>query len=110
MPEKSEKQRKFMGSELARKRAGKKTKTDMSAKQLKDFARKKKQMEELKKKIGEKDFKFNQFDVEVCGIRYSYGLFEAWGFGGMEIGTLFRLVSREDTVIAIETLIDEKKK
>ena len=30
-----------MGAELARKRAGKKTKTDMSEKALKDFARKK---------------------------------------------------------------------
>jgi len=31
-----------MGAELARKRAGKKTKTGMSSKQLKDFATKKK--------------------------------------------------------------------
>lgn len=42
MPAKSEKQRKFMGAELARKRAGKKTKTGMSEKQLEDFASKKK--------------------------------------------------------------------
>ncbi len=42
MPAKSEKQRKFMGAELDRKRAGKKTRTGMSEKQLKDFARKKK--------------------------------------------------------------------
>ena len=41
MPAKSEKQRKFMAAELARKRAGKKTKTGMTAKQLKDFTRKK---------------------------------------------------------------------
>jgi hypothetical protein len=34
MPAKSEKQRKFMGAELARKRAGKKTQTGMSEKQL----------------------------------------------------------------------------
>ena len=33
MPAKSEKQRKFMGAELARKRAGKNTKTGMSEKQ-----------------------------------------------------------------------------
>ena len=39
-PAKSEKQRRFMGAELARKRAGKKTKTDMSEKQLSDFAHK----------------------------------------------------------------------
>ena len=42
MPAKSEKQRKFMGAELARKRKGQKTKTKMSEKQLKDYAKKKK--------------------------------------------------------------------
>ena len=42
MPAKSEKQRKFMGAELARKRAGKKTQTGMSEKQLEEFASKKK--------------------------------------------------------------------
>ena len=41
MPAKTEKQRRFMGAELARKRAGKKTKTGMSEKQLEDFATKK---------------------------------------------------------------------
>lgn len=41
MPAKSEKQRRFMGAELARKRAGKKTKTGMSTKQLREFATKK---------------------------------------------------------------------
>jgi hypothetical protein len=40
MPAQSEKQRKFMGAELARKRAGKKTKTGMSEKLLEDFASK----------------------------------------------------------------------
>jgi hypothetical protein len=40
MPAKSEKQRKFMGAELARKRAGKKTQTGMSEKQLEEFAEK----------------------------------------------------------------------
>lgn len=40
MPAKSEKQRKFMGAELARSRAGKKTQTGMSQKQLSDFASK----------------------------------------------------------------------
>lgn len=40
MPAKSEKQRKFMGAELARERAGKKTKTGMSETQLEDFAKK----------------------------------------------------------------------
>lgn len=42
MPAKSEKQRKFMASELDKKRKGKKTKTGMSESQLKDFAKKKK--------------------------------------------------------------------
>ena len=42
MPAKSEKQRRFMGAELARKRAGKKTQTGMSEKQLEEFAFKKK--------------------------------------------------------------------
>jgi hypothetical protein len=42
MPAKTEKQRKFMGAELARKRAGKKTKTGMSEKELEKMASKKK--------------------------------------------------------------------
>ena len=42
MQAKTERQRKFMGAELARKRAGKKTRTGMSEKQLEDFASKKK--------------------------------------------------------------------
>ena len=40
MPARSEKQRKFMGAELQRKREGKKTKTGMSEKQLEDYASK----------------------------------------------------------------------
>lgn len=39
-PSTSERQRKFMGAELARKRAGKKTKTEMDESQLEDFASK----------------------------------------------------------------------
>jgi hypothetical protein len=38
MPAKSKAQQHFMGAELARKQAGKKTKTGMSSSQLKDFA------------------------------------------------------------------------
>jgi hypothetical protein len=41
MPAVSEKQRRFMGADLARKREGKKTRTGMSEKQLKEFASKK---------------------------------------------------------------------
>jgi hypothetical protein len=40
MPAKTEKQRKFMGAELARKRAGKKTRTGMSEKELEKYASK----------------------------------------------------------------------
>jgi hypothetical protein len=40
MPAKTEKQRKFMGAELARKRAGKKTQTDMSKAELEKMASK----------------------------------------------------------------------
>ena len=40
MPAQSEKQRKFMGAELQRKREGKKTQTGMTEKQLEDFASK----------------------------------------------------------------------
>ena len=42
MPAKSEKQRKFMGAELQRKREGKKTQTGMSEKELEKYASKKK--------------------------------------------------------------------
>ena len=42
MPAKSEKQRKFMGAELQRKREGKKTQTGMTEKELEEYASKKK--------------------------------------------------------------------
>jgi hypothetical protein len=42
VPAKTEKQRKFMGAELARKRAGKKTRTQMSEKELAKYASKSK--------------------------------------------------------------------
>jgi len=42
MPAVSEKQRRFMGAELARRREGKRTKTKMSEQQLREFAHKKK--------------------------------------------------------------------
>lgn len=40
MPATSDKQRRYMSAELARKRAGKRTETGMSESQLEDFARK----------------------------------------------------------------------
>jgi len=42
MPAKTKKQQRFMGAELARKRAGKKTKTGMSEKKLEKMASKEK--------------------------------------------------------------------
>ena len=42
MPAKTEKQRKFMGAELERKREGKKTKTDMTEADLAKMASRKK--------------------------------------------------------------------
>ena len=42
MPAKTARQRRFMGAELARKRAGKKTRTRMTASQLREFARRRK--------------------------------------------------------------------
>lgn len=42
MPAVSEKQRRFMGAELARKRAGAKTSTGMAESQLRDYAKKSK--------------------------------------------------------------------
>ena len=38
MPAVSKKQQQFMGTELARKRAGKRTRTKMTTQQLKDYA------------------------------------------------------------------------
>jgi Protein of unknwon function (DUF3008) len=38
MPAKSKAQQEFMGAELARKRKGEKTRTDMTEKQIEDFA------------------------------------------------------------------------
>lgn len=40
MPSVSERERRFMGAELARKRAGEATETGMSESQLRDFAKK----------------------------------------------------------------------
>lgn len=42
MPSKTERQCRFMGAELARKREGKPTKTGMSERQLSEFAHKRK--------------------------------------------------------------------
>jgi hypothetical protein len=56
MPAVSEKQRRFMGAELGRLRAGKKTQTGMSEEQLGDFAKKRKaQGSMIKRKLQAKE-------------------------------------------------------
>lgn len=50
MPAVSKKQQMFMGAELARKRAGRKTRTKMTEKQLKEFAETKRKGLPKKKK------------------------------------------------------------
>jgi len=52
MPATSEKQRRFMGAELGRLRAGKKTHTGMSEGQLSDFATKATRRHKAKKALG----------------------------------------------------------
>lgn len=59
MPAKSKAQQRFMGAELARKRAGKKTKTGMSEKQLEDYASTKRKGLPDKKGAGEDHSKEN---------------------------------------------------
>lgn len=53
---------------------------------------------------------------EIYGVRYAGALFKFWGKEGVPVGTLFRLVKREDGKIWVETVEekeeeeDEKKK
>lgn len=49
MPAKTQKQRRFFGAELGRKRAGEKTQTGMSEQKLEEFARKPKASNRSKK-------------------------------------------------------------
>ncbi|MGI0034320.1 MAG: DUF3008 family protein [Nitrososphaera sp.] len=49
MPAKTEKQRKYMGTDLGRKRAGKKTRTGMSEDRLEAFASKVRSYEKTKR-------------------------------------------------------------
>lgn len=53
MPAYTERQRRFMGAELARKRAGKSTQTGMSEAQLRDFARKTKKRKKKNRSVGD---------------------------------------------------------
>ncbi len=54
MPAESKAQQRFMGADLARMRAGKKTKTGMSEKQLREFAGTKRKGLPERKKEGKK--------------------------------------------------------
>lgn len=49
MPSRTERQRKLMGADLARKRRGQKTRTGMSEKQLREFARRPKRRSKRRK-------------------------------------------------------------
>lgn len=55
MPSYTEKQRRFMGAELARKRKGQSTETGMSESQLRDFARKPLRRRKRKHSMPKKD-------------------------------------------------------
>ena len=54
MPAISKKQRRFAGAELGRMRAGKKTVTDMTRQQLKDFAKTKEKGLPLRKRLAKR--------------------------------------------------------
>lgn len=42
--------------------------------------------------------------IEICGIKYSFGLFEAWGKDGIDTSHLFRILSRDNGAIVIQTI------
>jgi hypothetical protein len=44
--------------------------------------------------------------LEIEGIKYAKALFQEWGVSGVDCGTLFKLLNREDTVITIQKLPD----
>ena len=60
--------------------------------------------------IGSRDFEFDDAlkEVRVCGQRYSCGLFEAWGNGGIETGTRFELQRNDGGLITLYRLDDER--
>lgn len=47
--------------------------------------------------------------ITIRGINYSYGLFEAWGIGGMREGRLFELIKRENGVLVIRDVDRDNK-
>ena len=42
--------------------------------------------------------------IEICGIKYSFALFEAWGRDGFNKNQVFRILSRDDGMISIQTI------
>jgi hypothetical protein len=70
MPAKSQAQQKLMGADLARARAGKKTRTGMSESQLEDFAKKPKRKKLPKRGSGE---------LTPLGSRTLAGYQQKWG-------------------------------
>ena len=42
--------------------------------------------------------------IEICGMKYSFELFEMWGRNGMEKDTVYRILSRDDGMITIQTI------
>ncbi len=76
MPAKSERQRRFMGAELARKRRGEATETGMSESQLRDFAKKRKKKKRSRHQAPNPNEQFgpqerHQFKVcSICGNRH----------------------------------------
>lgn len=48
------------------------------------------------------DIDADQEFVTICGIKYAFSLFQAWGEHGLDHKALFRIVERADGVITIE--------
>ena len=46
--------------------------------------------------------------LTIDGVRYSRTLFRAWALGGLPLGQLFRIISRENGVVTIEKIDEEQ--
>jgi len=57
--------------------------------------------------VTDKDFQFDneRGAVSVCGVAYSYELFESWGENGIAVNKLFKLIGREkDGAITVQII------
>lgn len=88
MPASSERQRRFMGAELARKRAGMATRTGMSESQLKEFATMKHSKHGKKMKSAGSMTKGCWGDIGVCRQE------EAVKVGGFKAGGTVKVSSK----------------